>query len=95
MIVLFDKFAVGMRKGDYMRDNIFELHDISSTGVPIKVRYKGSWLLVDNGYLNWATTICPMKRTKYRHESRWSEWLESMRKDVKCTFGILKGHWRI
>ena len=23
------------------------------------------------------------------------EWLESMRKDVQCTFGILKGRWRI
>jgi len=28
-------------------------------------------------------------------EIRWSEWLESMRKDVECTFGILKGRWRI
>jgi Plant transposon protein len=24
---------------------------------------------------------------------RWSKWLESMRKDVKCTFGILKGRF--
>ena len=24
-----------------------------------------------------------------------SEWLESLRKDVECTFGILKGCWRI
>jgi hypothetical protein len=23
------------------------------------------------------------------------QWLESMRKDVECTFEILKGHWRI
>jgi hypothetical protein len=28
-------------------------------------------------------------------EIRWSKWLESMRKDVECTFGILKGRWRI
>ena len=28
-------------------------------------------------------------------EIRWSQWLESLRKDVKCTFGILKGRWRI
>ena len=25
----------------------------------------------------------------------WSKLLESMRKDVECTFGILKGRWRI
>jgi hypothetical protein len=28
-------------------------------------------------------------------EIRWPEWLESMRKDVECVFGILKGRWRI
>ena len=52
-------------------------------------------MLVDNGYLNWGTTIPPMKNTIYQDASRWSEWLESMRKDVECTFGILKGRWRI
>ena len=30
-----------------------------------------------------------------RKEIRWSQWLESLRKDVECTFGILKGRWRI
>ena len=25
----------------------------------------------------------------------WSEWLESLRKDVECLFGILKSRWRI
>ena len=28
-------------------------------------------------------------------ETRWSRWVESMHKDVECTFGILKGRWRI
>ena len=36
-----------------------------------------------------------MKQTMYVTETRWSQWLESMRKDVECTFGILKGRWRI
>jgi len=26
-----------------------------------------------------------------KDEMRWSKWLESMRKDVECAFGILKG----
>jgi hypothetical protein len=29
-----------------------------------------------------------------RLELRFSQWLESMRKDVECTLGILKGRWR-
>lgn len=52
-------------------------------------------MLVDNGYLNWGITIPPMKQTLYITETRWSQWLEFMRKDVECTFGILKGRWRI
>jgi hypothetical protein len=36
-----------------------------------------------------------MKKTLDQREIRSSQWLESMRKDVDCTFGILKGRWRI
>ena len=36
-----------------------------------------------------------MKDTTSRAEIRFSEWLESLRKDVECTFGILKSRWRI
>lgn len=53
--------------------------------------YQGAWLLVDNGYLKWSCCIPPMKYPVRYDEKRWSEMLESMRKDVECTFGILKG----
>ena len=36
-----------------------------------------------------------MKETMFYKETRLSEWMESTRKDVECTFGILKGHWKI
>jgi hypothetical protein len=94
-IVLFDKFARQLKNGSIMQDHIFELYERTSDGSIIAVKYRGGWLLVDNGYLNWGTTIPPMKSTIYTSETRWSEWLESMRKDVECTFGILKGRWRI
>ncbi len=50
-------------------------------------------LLVDNGYLAFPTTFPPIKTSNSRAEIR--SWLESLRKDVECTFGILKGRWRI
>ena len=78
-----------------MQYNIFELWDRSEIGELIKVKYRGAWLVVDNGYLNWGVTIPPMKNTVYISETRWSAWLESMRKDVECTFGILKVRFRI
>ena len=90
-----DELATQMRKGKVMMDNIFELLDYDDDGVICSVKYRGVLLLVDNGYLNWSTTIPPMKQTIFYKEPRWSEWLESMQKDVECTFSIMKGRWRI
>jgi hypothetical protein len=64
-------------------------------GCMVPVRYNGAWLLVDNGYLRWPTTIPPFKESIHYNDIRFSEWLESMQKDVECTFGILKGRFRI
>jgi hypothetical protein len=51
--------------------------------------------MVDNGYLCWPTTVPPMKDAITYDDIRFSKWLESMRKDVECAFGILKGRFRI
>ena len=48
---------------------------------------------MDGGYLNWSSLICPFKNTMSVKDTRWSKWAESMRKDVECTFGILKGNY--
>jgi len=79
-----------------LKDLEFELYyDYNEIGQVVKVKYKGVWLLVDNGYMNWGVTIPPMKNTDTRAQWQFSKWLESMRKDVECTFGIMKGRWRI
>jgi len=94
-IVLYDELARGLKNGELLTDNTFELFERGATGDIIKVKYCGAWLVVDNGYLNWGVTIPPIKRTMYITDTRWSEWLESMRKGVECTFGILKGRFRM
>ena len=94
-IVRFDQFVMGLKKGAILNDFTFELYDYDLDGKIIKIKYRGPWLLVDNGYHNWSITVPPFKATTSRREICFSEWLESMRKDVECTFGILKGRWRI
>ena len=94
-IVLFDDFATDLRNGNIMGDNSFVLFEHDGSDIIVEVKYCGAWLIVDNGYLEWSVTIPPMKDTMYYKETRWSEWMESMRKDVECTFGILKGRFRI
>ena len=87
----------GIKEGRLLNDVEFELYEWMDERKETATvhRYKGVWLLVDNGYLSWSTTVPPFKETSSRAELRFSQWLESLRKDVECTFGILKGRWRI
>jgi Plant transposon protein len=79
-----------------LNDVEFELYDhVDNRGNVVKQKYSGAWVIVDNGYLNWATTVPPMKASCKRPEIRFSQWLEAIRKDVECTFGIMKGRFRI
>lgn len=94
-LVLFDTFIRGIKRGDILNDHVFYLNEYDSDGQVVKVMYKGVWIIVDNGYHAWATTVPPFTNTGYQDEIRWSEWVESMRKDVECAFGIMKGRWRI
>jgi hypothetical protein len=95
MPVLFYKFVRGVHEGKILDDLEFELLERNHDGDIVAVKYKGCWFLVDNGYLRWATTVPLMKLSYNQKEIRFSEWLELIQKDVKCTFGILKGRWRI
>lgn len=94
-LILFDDFVVGLHEGRNLDDFTFELYERDARGNIVSAKYRGPWLIVDNGYCNWSTTIPPMKRTCDRSEIRFSQWLESIRKDVECTFGILKGRFRV
>jgi hypothetical protein len=93
-LVLFDSFIKGIQDGEVLQDTKFFLYEYKN-GAIVRRNYLGCWVLCDNGYLAWSTTVPPHKCSQDRRAKRWSEWIESMRKDVECTFGILKGRWRI
>ena len=51
----------------------------------------GAYFVCDGGYHKWQELIAPFKnQIDGSVESKWSKKLESVRKDVECTFGILK-----
>ena len=56
---------------------------------------RGVYLICDNGYLQWPTLICPFMRSETNgpFQTCYSGNLESVRKDVECVFGILKGRF--
>ena len=68
-------------------------HD--NNGYIVEVYYYGVWLMVDNGYLSWSCTVVPIKDGTIYKDIRFLEWLESIQKDVECTFGIVKGRFAI
>jgi hypothetical protein len=90
-IVRFDDFITDIQRGNYLAENEFSLYNEKGE----KKKFKGAWILVDGGYPSWTSLICPFKDTSSVKEARWSRWAESMRKDVECTFGILKGQSKL
>lgn len=94
-MVTYDRFITGLHEGKELADVSFQLYEYDDNGDVISKDYSGGYVIVDNGYHDWPVTVPPFSRTNNIREIRWSRWVESMRKDVECTFGILKGRWRI
>ncbi len=94
-MVTYDTFITGMHEGTALSEVCFQLYEYNEEGDVFLRDYTGAYVIVDNGYLDWSVTVPPFSRTNNLREIRWSRWVESMRKDVECTFGILKGRWRV
>ena len=90
-LVLYDDFINALHFGKYDNTHRFTLLSYDNDGNIIHVKYRGCYVIVDNGYLSWSVMVLPIRDTNKRSEIHFSEWLESLRKDVECTFGILKG----
>jgi len=94
-IVKFDQLINNIKNDKLCEKMIFKLFEKMDDGTIVEVSYAGAWLICDNGYLHWPMLVPPFKMSSNRMEIRFSEWLESIRKNVECTFGILKQRWRI
>ena len=66
---------------------------IDEYGTPREV--EGGYIIVDGGYNDSSWLMCPYSSGCSIDEKRWSEWVESVRKDIECTFGILKARFRL
>ena len=70
-LVLFDTFIRDVKRGKILQDNIFELLERSGNEI-VKVKYRGVWIIVNNGYHNWSVTVPPFTNSEFQHEIRWS-----------------------
>ena len=94
-LVLFDELICNVKNGNIPDDFEFKLYEKDTNNNIVEVTYKGVWFMVDNGYLSWSCTVPPDNNATTYETIRFSEWLESMRKDVECLFGIMKGRFCI
>ena len=95
ILVLFDDLINQLHDGKFDDVHKFTLMAFNREGEIIEFKYKGFYVIVDNGYLNWSVTVPPLKETNHRSEIRFSECLESLRKDTECAFVVLKERWRV
>jgi hypothetical protein len=94
-MVRIDSFVSGIRDGSILKNVNFELLAYGKAGHIKKLQFSGAYLVVDNGYFDWSCTVLPFGVSNNIDKIWWLKWLVSIRKDVECTFGILKGRWRI
>ncbi|CAN0393522.1 unnamed protein product, partial [Pylaiella littoralis] len=90
-IITYDAAITKIREDPVYKEKEYTLFD--KHGEPFQ--RKGNYSIVDNGYNKWEILIPPSKFAGTDIEIRWSKALESVRKDVECFFGILKGRFRI
>ena len=69
-MVRLDQFISGVRDGYLLQDNDFELLDYDHLGNVISVKYRGVYVIVDNGYLQWSCTVPPFTITGNMDEIR-------------------------
>jgi Plant transposon protein len=89
-IVRFDGFVTEIHDGVRYSDVTYPMLNLRGE----EYIEKGAWLLVDGGYHKWRCLQCPLKHSAIPRETLWSEWAETVRKDVECAFGVLKGRFR-
>jgi hypothetical protein len=85
-----DKMVQSFREGA-VNDVIYYILDENGE----LTQCRGGYMLTDNGFHEEFCFVDPFSNRYGFDYIHWSEWLESIRKDVECTFGILKRRFRI
>lgn len=90
-IIKYDDYIQAVRKGQKWGDVVFEVFDAHGN----TKEETGVWFICDNGYHRWSCLMSPFAYCSSEEKIRWSEWVESVRKDIECFFGIVKARFRL
>ncbi|CAB1103160.1 unnamed protein product [Ectocarpus sp. CCAP 1310/34] len=90
-IIRYDSGVNNIRTESQYTEREYKLRKVNGT----ERTRRGCFLIMDNWYHEWVTLIAPSKYPQSNKDTAFSRHLESVRKDVECFFGILKGRFRI
>ena len=88
--VLYDEYVKRLRSGFY---DGFTYKVYNSEGVPSTMTTP--YLICDGGYHKWVQLMCGFKTTSKEYLALFTKLLESLRKDVECTFGVSKKRFKV
>jgi hypothetical protein len=88
-ICQIDEFTNGVMHGT-LENVTYEVYNSYGD----QVSAKGGYVIVDGGFKDSIFFMDPDKFRMTRENVLWSEWVESVRKDVECTFGAIKSRFR-
>ena len=86
----YDEYVTAIHEKKKYETVTFDVYDMNGNTTTLT----GAHCICDNGFIRWESMQAPMKFVTTQMEALWSSMVESVRKDVECTFGILKGRWR-
>jgi hypothetical protein len=90
-IVQFDPLPLLLQENSAYSDVVFEVR----TGPDSTESLTGPYAIVDGGYHNLRHLMSANRNVSDHDFAAWRKKLESVRKDIECAFGRLKGRWRI
>ena len=92
VVMLDDDFHQKLMHSELYSNFEFSLYDAHGA----KVRHRGVYTICDGGYGDARNLISAFRNAGVAGPKLdWSRWVGSVRKDVECTFGVLKQRFRI
>ena len=92
VVMLDDDFHQKRMHSELYSNFEFSLYDAHGA----KVRHRGVYTICDGGYGDARNLISAFRNAGVAGPKLdWSRWVGSVRKDVECTFGVLKQRFRI
>lgn len=87
-IVYHDKLVMAIQRKQFGADIPWKLCNANGEETELT---GGLYIIVDGGYPSFSQLVAAVKRSTDKGVQKWTAMLEALRKDVECTFGILKG----